>query len=65
MKSRMQIAFLALALAAIAQALWQHGRLPEKVASHFDGGGAPNGWLSRGTHTTLQVATVLFITALI
>jgi uncharacterized membrane protein len=65
MKSRMQMAFLALVLAAIAQALWHHGRLPEKVASHFDGRGAPNGWMSRDTHTALQVATVLFVAALI
>jgi uncharacterized membrane protein len=65
MKLRLQIAFFVLLLAAIAQALWHHGRLPEKVASHFDGTGAPNGWMSRDTHTTLHVATVLFVAALI
>ena len=65
MKSRLQIAFFALVLAAIGLALWQHGRLPEKVASHFDGAGAPNGWMARGTHTTLHVLTVVFVAALI
>lgn len=64
MKSRLQIAFFALVLATIAQAVWQHDRLPEKVASHFDGSGAPNGWMSRDTHTMLHVATVLFMAAL-
>lgn len=64
MKAKLQIAFFALVLAAIAQALWQHGQLPAKVASHFDGAGAPNGWTTRSTHTTLHVATVLFMAAL-
>jgi len=63
-KSKLQIAFFALVLATIAQALWQHGQLPEKVASHFDGAGAPNGWTSRGTHTKLHVATVVFMAVL-
>jgi uncharacterized membrane protein len=65
MKSRLQVVFVVLALVSIGQALWQHGQLPEKVASHFDGAGVPNGWTARGTHTTLHVATVLFVAALI
>jgi uncharacterized membrane protein len=63
-KAKLQIAFVTLVLAAIAQALWQHGQLPAKVASHFDGAGVPNGWTTRRTHTTLHVATVLFMAAL-
>jgi uncharacterized membrane protein len=63
-KSRLQIAFFALVFATIAQALWQHGQLPEKVASHFDGAGAPNAWTSRNTHTKLHVATVLVMAVL-
>lgn len=64
MKSRFQVVFLVLVLASLGQALWQHGHLPEKVASHFDGAGKPNGWMARGTHTALHVATVLFVAAL-
>lgn len=64
MKNVLQVAFLALVLIALAQAFWQHDRLPERVAAHFDGAGRANGWMSRGTHTGLQVATILFMTAL-
>jgi uncharacterized membrane protein len=58
-----QILFLALVLAALAQAIWQHGHLPERVAVHFNGSGQPNGWMSRGQQTAWHVATVLFMTA--
>lgn len=64
MKLKLHIAFFGLVIATIAQALWQHGQLPEKVASHFDGAGVANGWTERNTHTTLHVVTVLFMAAL-
>lgn len=39
---------LAVPIAAVAiQALWYAPRLPERVASHFDAAGNPNGWSSR------------------
>ncbi len=65
MKKWTQIAFLLLVLAALGQAWWQHDRLPERVATHFNGAGRANGWMSRNTHTTLQVVTIVFVTALI
>jgi serine/threonine-protein kinase len=60
-----QTAFLFLLLVAAAQALWQHGQLPERVATHFDGAGRANGWMSRGAHTALQLATLAFVAAVI
>lgn len=64
MKSPLQVVFLALVAAALAQALWQHDRLPERVAAHFNGSGRPDGWLSRGLHTAWHVGTILFLAAL-
>src|SRR6185369_1501240 len=64
MKSPLQVVFLVLVAAALAQALWQHDRLPEKVAAHFNGAGRPDGWLSRGLHTAWHIGTILFLAAL-
>ncbi|HSD59392.1 MAG TPA: DUF1648 domain-containing protein [Burkholderiales bacterium] len=36
-----------LAAAALLQIAWHYPQLPAKVASHFDGQGRPNGWMSR------------------
>jgi hypothetical protein len=63
-KRALQVLFLALALAALAQGLWQHAHLPERVVSHFDGAGRANGWMSRDALLGWQLGTVLFITAL-
>lgn len=60
----LQLAFFALLALALGSAFWQHAHLPARVATHFDGAGHANGWLDRGTHTTLQIATLLFMTAL-
>ncbi len=65
MKTWLQLAFLALVLAAAGQALWQHVRLPERVAAHFDASGRANGWMPRGKHMVLQLATVAFVAAMI
>ncbi len=65
MKTRLQVVFALLVLAALGQALWQHGHLPATVATHFNGSGQANGWVSRGAHTALHLLTVLFIAALI
>ncbi len=64
MKRVLQAAFLILALAAIAQGLWQYSRLPERVAAHFDFSGHANGWMTRGTFLGWQVGTLLFLTVL-
>jgi uncharacterized membrane protein len=63
-KHVLQVVFLALVLTALTQVFWQHGHLPERVAAHFDGAGRANGWVARGTHTGLHVATILFMTVL-
>lgn len=60
----LQLAFFALLALALSSAFWQHAHLPARVATHFDGDGHANGWLDRSTHTTLQIATLLFMTAL-
>ena len=52
-------------LTAVGQALWQHDRLPARVATHFGAAGEANGWMSRGAHTVWHVATVLFLAAII
>jgi serine/threonine-protein kinase len=39
--------FLALIIVALVQALVYYPQLPERVASHFDGGGRPNGWSAK------------------
>jgi hypothetical protein len=36
---------------------WSPAQLPERVATHFDGRGRPNGWMSRSSH--LSFITVL------
>ncbi len=36
-----------LAAAAVLQIAWHYPQLPANVASHFDGQGRPNGWMSR------------------
>ncbi|WP_438480363.1 DUF1648 domain-containing protein [Oleiharenicola lentus] len=60
----LQLVFFALLAIAIGSAIWQHGQLPERVATHFNAAGEANGWLSRGKHTGLQIATLLFMTAI-
>jgi len=64
-KQALQVAFFALVLTALAQALWQHGRMPDRVALHFNGSGWADGWGARRTHTALQIGTVLFLAAVI
>ena len=65
MKHPLQIIFLALVLAALGQAGWQHARLPARVAIHFNAAGRANAWASRTTETALHLGTVLFLAALI
>jgi hypothetical protein len=60
-KQSLQILFLLLALAVIAQALWQHDRLPARVATHFNLAGQADGWMSRDNQTKAHIGLVLFI----
>lgn len=57
-------AFVTLVFLSLAQAAWQHGRLPETVASHFDGSGKADGWMPRGHQTAWHLGTVLFMAAM-
>ncbi|HEY6167581.1 MAG TPA: DUF1648 domain-containing protein [Verrucomicrobiae bacterium] len=41
------IILLALAVSLVAQAAWYFPQMPERMASHFDASGAPNGWMSK------------------
>jgi uncharacterized membrane protein len=58
-----QILFLALALTALGQAVWQHGHMPDRVAAHFNGSGQPDAWMTRGQQTAWHIVTILFLTA--
>lgn len=49
------------ALAAGFAATWQ--RLPPRLAVHFDGGGAPNGWMSRWQFAAFTVVILVFVLA--
>ncbi len=64
MKRGLQGLFLALVLAALAQGVWQHDRLPARVMSHFDAAGRPNGWMTRDAFLAWQAGTLLFLAAL-
>lgn len=65
MKHLPPILFLLLALAVIAQAFWQHARLPERVATHFNAAGQADGWMTRDNQTKAHVGLVLFIAILL
>ena len=45
------------------------GQLPDRVATHFDGSGQPNGWMSRSTHLLFTLAlgfgVPLFVVAIL
>ena len=40
-------------------ATWQ--RLPPRLAVHFDGGGAPDGWMSRWQFVAFAVGVLVFL----
>ena len=65
MKRALPILFLSLALVVIAQAFWQHDRLPERVATHFNPDGQADGWMTRDNQTKAHLGLVLFIAAMI
>ncbi len=53
--------FLALVAAAIAQIIYYYPHMPEVVASHFDGLGAPNDWSSRNGFFGIYAAILLML----
>jgi hypothetical protein len=60
----LQFVFAILVGLAIAQIVWQHDRLPGRVATHFNAAGDANGFVSRDTHTAWHAGTILFMAAL-
>jgi len=36
--------------------VWAGSELPERVATHFNGSGEPNGWMSRSAHQVFMLA---------
>lgn len=59
---RLSIVLAVLAGGAIAA--WYWPALPERVASHFDAAGRPNGWSSRESFVGLMVGMTVFHAAL-
>jgi hypothetical protein len=47
--------------AVLAAHLTLWGRMPEKVAVHFDTSGAPVGWMSRGESLAFDLGVLLFV----
>ena len=48
----------------VAQALYFRAELPARVASHFDGAGRPNGWMTRDGLVLFQCILLLALGAL-
>ncbi len=45
----------------VAQMSYYYVNLPEMVASHFDGGGNPNGWMSKSTFVIFELFLLIFV----
>lgn len=65
MKRVLQVVFLALVVAGWGQAIWQHGQMPERVASHFNAAGTANGWMTRDEELGWQLGTITVVAALL
>ena len=39
--------------------IWQHGRLPDRMAVHFDGSGTPDRWSGKWEMTIVMLAVTL------
>lgn len=55
--------FVVLIFLSVAQAAYYYPRLPEPMASHFDGSGAPNGWSSKTSFFTLGGFVIAMLAA--
>ena len=49
-------------VAALAQLAWVTPRMPERMATHYDGAGHPNGWMTRAGMVEFHLA-MLAVTA--
>ena len=52
---------VAVLVIAVAQLAWAYPRLPATVASHFDGAGRANGWMSRDAFVASQLGMLVLI----
>src|SRR5947207_13752518 len=57
-------------LAALLVVWWLHmrhflRRLPEKIATHFDGSGVPNGWMPRDALGSFDFIFLVFVLAVV
>jgi len=59
-----KLIFLALVLIALAQAGYNFPLLPDRLASHFNASGIPNGWMSKPTFFAVYAAMILIAAAL-
>ncbi len=59
------IAFLVCVAILVGVAITDHQHLPEKIASHFNGRGEPNGWISRSSFTWSMLAVGIGIPSLV
>jgi uncharacterized membrane protein len=55
--------FVALLLAVAIQIAYFYPLLPDTMASHFDGAGRPNGWMSKGGFMGLYVGLLALMAA--
>jgi serine/threonine-protein kinase len=51
----------ALLLAAVVQLAWAYPRLPQIVATHFDGAGRPDGWMRREIFVAFQAGLIMIM----
>jgi uncharacterized membrane protein len=56
--------FLALVALAIIQVVYYYPQMPDVVASHFNGLGAPNDWASKNGFFGLYLAIILMLVAI-
>ncbi|MFQ5990318.1 MAG: DUF1648 domain-containing protein [Candidatus Methylomirabilales bacterium] len=56
--------FVLLLLAAALQSMYYYPRLPETVASHFDGAGNPNGWSSKPAFFGMYIGMLTLTTCI-
>lgn len=52
---------IGLGLLAAGQAVYYFGQLPAVMATHFDGNGVPDGWMTKGSFFTLEFALMCVI----
>lgn len=65
MKLFSTVVFVICALFLVGTAMHVYQQLPERIASHFDGSGSPNGWMNKSSFTSSMLAVGLGIPALV